>query len=103
MQAVNLCVGNPPNENAFEALSDEEKQGMARFQEYSTLGNAYARAHGSRPATIGFVLCSSPIAQLAWLVQGASSSSQFASSQFANRLQDRREVHPVVLLGATNR
>jgi hypothetical protein len=29
-------------------------------------GNGYAREHGTRPATIGFVLASSPLAQLAW-------------------------------------
>lgn len=38
-----------------------------RNTNFGTLGNAYAREHGTRPSTIGLVLSSSPLALLAWI------------------------------------
>lgn len=52
----------------MDGLSEKEKVGVGRYNNFGTLGNAYARMHGTRPATIGLVLSSSPIALLAWSV-----------------------------------
>ena len=61
---VHLCIGLEPKEATD--LTAEEQKGLQRYSEFGSLGNAYAREHGTRPATIGLVLSSSPIAQLAW-------------------------------------
>jgi microsomal epoxide hydrolase len=50
-----------------DLLSAQEKKGLDHLNEFSTTGNAYARMHGTKPSTIGLVLASSPIAQLAWI------------------------------------
>ncbi|CAK1357041.1 unnamed protein product [Cercospora beticola] len=50
-----------------EGLTDAEKKGVQRITDFATLGNAYAREHGTRPATIGLVLSASPISLLAWI------------------------------------
>jgi microsomal epoxide hydrolase len=43
-----------------------EQKGLARFKKFMTTGTAYSMEHGSRTATIGLVLSSSPLALLAW-------------------------------------
>jgi microsomal epoxide hydrolase len=48
-------------------LTQQEQKGLDRLNDFSTIGNAYARMHGTKPSTIGLVLSSSPIAQLAWI------------------------------------
>ncbi|KAF1835819.1 alpha/beta-hydrolase [Decorospora gaudefroyi] len=48
-------------------ISAAEQKGMQRMQEFMDVGSAYAREHGTKPSTIGLVLASSPIAQLAWI------------------------------------
>lgn len=40
---------------------------MKRAKEFSATGSAYAQMHATRPATIGLVLSSSPIALLSWI------------------------------------
>ena len=60
---VNLFIGV---QGEVDGLNDKEKVGLGRYNNFGTLGNAYARMHGTRPATIGLVLSSSPIALLAW-------------------------------------
>lgn len=50
-----------------DALSAAEKRGLDRMHAFNTSGRAYAIEHGTRPATIGLVLSSSPVAQLAWI------------------------------------
>ncbi|KAK5418788.1 hypothetical protein LTR06_002538 [Exophiala xenobiotica] len=48
--------------------TEEEKIGMeTRAKAFYTTGNAYAREHATRPATIGFALSASPLALLAWI------------------------------------
>jgi microsomal epoxide hydrolase len=61
-------VTSEPPANIDESnITEDEKQAMAtRGAAFGMTGNAYAREHGTRPATIGFVLASSPLAQLAW-------------------------------------
>ena len=93
-----MCVAPPPSEDAVEKLSKEERAGYKRFEDFSNLGNAYAREHGTRPATVGLVLSSSPIAQLAWSVSVEPKTSLHVHifSLLLTRRQDWREVHPVV-------
>ncbi|USW53907.1 Putative epoxide hydrolase, alpha/Beta hydrolase [Septoria linicola] len=61
---LHLVIGQ---QGEVDGLSDAEKQGVQRINDFATLGNAYAREHGTRPATIGLVLSSSPIALLGWI------------------------------------
>ena len=64
---LNLCIGVAPESDAeTKSFSQKEQQAVKRQVDFSTLGNAYAREHGTRPATIGLVLSSSPVALLAW-------------------------------------
>lgn len=44
-----------------------EQRGFARAKHFVSQGWAYGIEHGTRPATIGFVLQSSPIALLSWI------------------------------------
>ncbi|CAK3766199.1 epoxide hydrolase [Lecanosticta acicola] len=66
---IHLCIGKAPqnSQKQAESLSREEQGGLQRMEDFATLGNAYAREHGTRPATIGLVLSSSPIALLGWV------------------------------------
>lgn len=59
-----MSIGHAP-ENEEEARGHEKA--LKRLQDFGELGNAYAREHGTRPATIGLVLASSPIAVLTWI------------------------------------
>ncbi|SMR44107.1 unnamed protein product [Zymoseptoria tritici ST99CH_3D1] len=61
---LHLCIGQ---QGELEGLTDKEKKGMERYSNFDTLGNAYAREHGTRPSTIGLVLSASPISLLAWV------------------------------------
>lgn len=56
-----------PPENASDlpiTPKEKEAQSHRNFMEY---GSAYAREHGTRTATIGLVLSSSPLALLSWI------------------------------------
>jgi hypothetical protein len=66
---INLSVGVFPRDVGMEEelLSEKDKRSVARARDFAALGSAYARMHGTRPATIGLVLASSPIALLAWI------------------------------------
>jgi len=50
-----------------DKISEAEKKGLDRMDEFMEVGRAYAIEHETRPSTIGLVLSSSPIAQLAWI------------------------------------
>jgi pimeloyl-ACP methyl ester carboxylesterase len=56
-------VSSPPE------ISDLERAGLPRGEEYAVGGDAYLREHGTRPSTIGLALSSSPIALLAWIAE----------------------------------
>lgn len=66
--AVNFCFMGETPETVDEAkdLTEDERQGVKRAQEFKTTGAAYALEHATRPATIGFALQSSPVAFFAW-------------------------------------
>lgn len=65
--SVNFCIGIEAPANFDEkTLSAQDKHGLERAEDFGVFGNAYAKEHGTRPATVGLVLSSSPIALLAW-------------------------------------
>ena len=64
---LNFCLMQKPSSVSDNDISDVEKQGLAKAQKFMEEEAAYAFEHGSRPATIGFVLSSSPLALLAWI------------------------------------
>jgi microsomal epoxide hydrolase len=47
-------------------LTEVEKKGIERAEDFIGRGRAYAIEHSTRPGTIGLVLSSSPLAFLAW-------------------------------------
>lgn len=64
---LHLMVGvAPKDEEEYKSLDEKEQKGLQQQMLFGTLGNAYGREHGTRPATIGLVLSSSPVALLAW-------------------------------------
>jgi len=65
---LNFCKMSAPKSEPREAPTEAEKKGLERAKDFDSFGSAYAREHGTRPATIGVVLSSSPIALLAWSV-----------------------------------
>lgn len=62
---IDTAVGPFVGENV--GLSSEEVKGVARGRMFGKRGNAYLLEHATRPATIGIVVGSSPIALLAWV------------------------------------
>ncbi|TKA71164.1 hypothetical protein B0A49_05193 [Cryomyces minteri] len=64
---LNMCMVAPP-ENASELKTEEmELEALQRAQAFRDSGFAYAMEHGTRTATIGLALSSSPLALLAWI------------------------------------
>lgn len=55
------------NASSDDSLSEMEEKGVERLKEFADIGSAYAKMHGTKPSTIGLVLSSSPVAQLAWI------------------------------------
>ncbi|KAF2636609.1 alpha/beta-hydrolase [Massarina eburnea CBS 473.64] len=50
-------------------ISPSEMRGLSRAKDFAERASAYALEHGTRPATIGFALQSSPVALLAWIYE----------------------------------
>lgn len=63
---LNFNMMDKPDVPDSEVSSTEQK-GLERAEEFSERASAYAMEHGTRPATIGFVLQSNPIALFAWI------------------------------------
>jgi microsomal epoxide hydrolase len=70
-----LNVGIKDRASHDDKITDQEKRGLERLDKFFAKGRAYANEHGTKPATIGFVMASSPIAQLAWI--GVSHQASF--------------------------
>ncbi|KAF5004521.1 hypothetical protein FDECE_8988 [Fusarium decemcellulare] len=64
---INFAPGKEPEGVSQSDVSDAERQGLQRLQKFLTSGNAYFHEHTTRPATIGHVLSSSPLALLSWI------------------------------------
>lgn len=61
------AMPQPPSGVPDDALDELERRQIARGAEFMRTGTAYAIEHGTRPATIGLALASSPVALLAWI------------------------------------
>lgn len=66
---VNFNMMEKPQETTDSKISPTEQKGLKRAEDFSERASAYALEHGTRPATIGFVLQSSPLALLAWIAE----------------------------------
>ena len=64
--AANFFLMAPPQSIEPECIDQAEIQGLARAESFNAQGDAYAREHGQRPATIGLLLSTSPLALLIW-------------------------------------
>ncbi|KAH8650678.1 Alpha/Beta hydrolase protein [Ilyonectria robusta] len=53
--------------SSIDSLPVEERQHLERSKAWQNTSMAYAIEHGTRPATIGLVLSSNPLATLAWI------------------------------------
>jgi microsomal epoxide hydrolase len=58
----------PPEVVPQESINALELEGLGRAASFGAQGDAYAREHGQRPATIGLLLSTSPLALLIWSV-----------------------------------
>ncbi len=75
-----------------ENLSDVEKEGLRRGNEFIENGRAYAIEHATKPSTIGLLLASNPLALLAWYVH----NRETIDGTLINLLQDWREISRLV-------
>jgi len=75
-----------------ENLSDVEKEGLHRGNEFIENGRAYAIEHATKPSTIGLLLASNPLALLAWYVH----NRETIDGTLINLLQDWREISRLV-------
>ncbi|KAF2099549.1 alpha/beta-hydrolase [Rhizodiscina lignyota] len=65
---LNTCPMPAPDFGDIKSpINDSEEKGLERHRFFLHNGSAYALEHATRPATIGFVLSSSPLALLAWI------------------------------------
>lgn len=64
---LNMNIMTPPQNAADLPKDDLETKAFPRGKQFQETGSAYAREHGTRTATIGLVLSSSPVALLAWI------------------------------------
>lgn len=62
MLTLNAGETAPP----ADSLTSEELEILERSAAWLKTGLAYALEHGTRPATIGLVVSSNPLALLAW-------------------------------------
>lgn len=58
----------PPESISPELIDAVEMKGLERAAQFGAQGDAYAREHGQRPATIGLLLSTSPLALLIWYI-----------------------------------
>jgi len=53
-------------EHLEHEITEAEHKGLRRAREFMQTGSSYAVQHATKPATIGLVLSTNPIALLAW-------------------------------------
>ncbi|EGP86991.1 uncharacterized protein MYCGRDRAFT_71676 [Zymoseptoria tritici IPO323] len=64
---VNFNIMQPPEGEASKDITAMEMKGLERAGQFNEQGSSYAMEHGQRPATIGLVLSTSPLALLIWI------------------------------------
>src|SRR5690606_34721071 len=50
-------------------LTEAERAGLARYEDYRRWGSGYAKQQSTRPQTLGYGLVDSPAGQCAWIVE----------------------------------
>lgn len=55
-----------PSAVSHDELTEKDREAMARLKKWQADGGGYAVQQGTRPATTGLVISSSPLALLAW-------------------------------------
>ena len=50
-------------------LTDAERKGLQRTNEFFTQGSGYSAEHSTKPQTLGYSLADSPIGLLAWIYE----------------------------------
>jgi hypothetical protein len=66
---VNFNMIERPEATGNSEVSPSEQKGLERAEDFSERASAYALEHGTRPATNGFALHSSPLALLVWITE----------------------------------
>ncbi|KAF2225936.1 Alpha/Beta hydrolase protein [Elsinoe ampelina] len=64
---VNCCIAPPPPGSDKIPIEQIEQDFLPKGKAWLDTGTAYGQEHGTRTATIGLVLSSSPVALLAWI------------------------------------
>ena len=64
---LNFSMIEKPQSVSDDTMDDLEKSGLKTAEAFGLTNSAYAVEHGTKPATIGFVLDASPISLLAWI------------------------------------
>ncbi|KAL7910624.1 Alpha/Beta hydrolase protein [Trichoderma velutinum] len=64
---LNFTFASPPPNFDMDGLDERDIDGLRRGGQFSTSGMAYALMQATRPATVGFILMSNPLAILIWL------------------------------------
>ncbi|KAF2429983.1 alpha/beta-hydrolase [Tothia fuscella] len=64
---INFCIMPRPEGMTDDEISELEKQGLHRSDEFERFGSSYALQHATKPSTIGFVLASNPLSLLTWI------------------------------------
>ncbi|CAF0882930.1 unnamed protein product [Rotaria sordida] len=64
---LNLLIVFP--EKIPETLSHDEQRAVDDMNKFSTDGSGYSHEHSTRPQTIGYALCDSPVALALWIYE----------------------------------
>lgn len=79
----------PPQEVEAGDMNEEEIQGLGRAAAFGAQGDAYAREHGQRPATIGLLLSTSPLALLIWYGSLKGEQHRHDANSFYGRIGEK--------------
>ncbi|KDQ17793.1 hypothetical protein BOTBODRAFT_64194 [Botryobasidium botryosum FD-172 SS1] len=64
---VNVFAVQEPAGFDIATINEAERKGLDRAKWFNSVGRAYAITHATRPATIGSILASNPLALLVWI------------------------------------
>ncbi|MCC5033269.1 epoxide hydrolase 1 [Streptomyces sp. WAC 00631] len=64
---VTMAFAGPPED--APPLTEADRAGLARLEEFRRTGSAYAAVQSTRPQTLGYGLTDSPAGQLAWIAE----------------------------------
>lgn len=64
---LNFSLMDKPDGVSDDTINEVEKQGLKSAEDFAFINSAYCLEHGTKTATIGFVLDTNPVAVLAWI------------------------------------